>query len=527
MKRWLAWLLCAALLLPCVSLAEEDMIDLHVGRYIYSAAVFPEGDTIEDNVWTRYYRDALGVNLITDWTCTNTEYNDKLNIVIASSDIPDLVIECSYNQLQTMAEADMLMDLTDVLEEYGSDLLKSIYNGDGGAALEMCTFDGKLLALPYMTSVIYEPSLLWIRQDWLDNLGLEIPTTIEEVLAVAKAFDEQDPDQNGVDDTGGLAFSNYLFDGITSLTGFFNGYHAYPQIWIKQEDGTIGYGSVQPEMKDALARLAQLYQEGGIDPEFGVKDSAKVTEEVAGGKYGISYGRCWNIFQYGIAANEFPTMQWTPVPAPSADDQESLASVGVTYASFFAVNKNYEHPEAIIECANAYVDVLYGEHSSDPDYKYLTSQEVNGVMNDNTMFGLIRTLTSDEETIKALQIISDAVKNNDTSRLGELKAETGKAEAAIAYLYEGSQEDYQTYHQVKAFMTLAEDYPMERLVLNAFGGSTPTMAEKMGVLSNYENETFIKIIMGEEPVDTFDTFVEEWYRLGGEQILAEINAMVN
>ena len=60
-------------------------------------------------MWTRYYRDALGVNLITDWTCTNTEYNDKLNIVIASSDIPDLVIECSYNQLQTMAEADMLM----------------------------------------------------------------------------------------------------------------------------------------------------------------------------------------------------------------------------------------------------------------------------------------------------------------------------------------------------------------------------------------------------------------------------------
>ncbi len=45
---------------------------------------------------------------------------------------------------------------------------------------------------------------MWIRQDWLDNLGLEVPRTWDEMAAVAEAFVTQDPDGNGEDDTIGI-----------------------------------------------------------------------------------------------------------------------------------------------------------------------------------------------------------------------------------------------------------------------------------------------------------------------------------
>ena len=96
-----------------------------------------------------------------------------------------------------------------------------------------------LYALPNMNATVYNLSLLWIRQDWLDNLGLARPETMEDVINIARAFTKDDPDQNGADDTYGLAFSQTLFDGTTSLVGLFNGYGAYPDHWIKLDDDRL------------------------------------------------------------------------------------------------------------------------------------------------------------------------------------------------------------------------------------------------------------------------------------------------
>lgn len=519
---------CCLLLLSASALAERTFekydppIEIGIGRFATTTMLFPKGDSLEDNIWYREYQNNMGVNIKHEWIAPQNEYTNRLNIVIASGDLPDIVVECTLSQLRTIVDAGLATDLTEVFETYATDRTKELMYGDGGYAMQSASVDGKLYALPYVNSVCYDPSLLWMRQDWLDNLGLEAPKTLEDVIAVAQAFIEQDPDGNGQDDTGGLAFSNMLFDGTTSLTGFFNAYHAYPQTWIEQEDGTLIYGSLLPEMKNALERLAKMYQDGLIDREFGVKDTAKVVEEVTGGKYGITFGRNWVVYGFGAGLSGQPEMKWTPVAAPSSDDQTTMASVGSSCVNYYVVSNDCPYPEAAVEMMNLYSDLVYGDRRDEGEY-ITVWEDGNSIGTSN--YAVVRTSTPDGATIPALKLLIEAVDKRDKSLLAECITETDKYDPCVAYMDEGNNDYFMQYHQVEAFRVLVNEYGMERLIPTAFGGSTDTMSAKMGILNEYEKEMFTKIIMGEEPIEAFETFIDGWLRMGGDAITEEVNAL--
>ena len=88
---------------------------------------------------------------------------------------------------------------------------------------------------------------------------------------IAEAFTTRDPDGNGKDDTYAMAVTKDLYSGAMGTEGFFAGYHSYPNMWMKTDDGTLAWGSVLPETKDALKALADMYAAGELDPEFGIK----------------------------------------------------------------------------------------------------------------------------------------------------------------------------------------------------------------------------------------------------------------
>ena len=113
--------------------------------------------------------------------------NEKLNLSISSVELPD-IISVTASQLDMLLKADMIEDLTPYYEQYASETMKSAIDSTGGIAMEAVTFDGKMMALPNVRSLKDGYDLLWIRQDWLDELNLEVPKTIEEIREVAKAF---------------------------------------------------------------------------------------------------------------------------------------------------------------------------------------------------------------------------------------------------------------------------------------------------------------------------------------------------
>lgn len=497
----------------------DPPIELNVARAVDQTWTYPQGDSIDNNVWYREYESLLGIKIVHEWTALASEYNRKLNISISSGSLPD-VFAVSASQLKQLAEAGQLEDLTAVYEKYASDHTKKLQNGDGGAALASATFGGKLLAIPVVNAPIYEPNLLWVRTDWLEKLGLPEPQTFEDMMNIARAFTEDDPDGDQQNNTFGLAVNNYLYGPITSITGLANAFHAYPQTWIKDNSGKVVYGSTQPEMKQLLAKLQEMYKAGQLDREFGVKDGNKVAEDIAAGKFGMAFGANWNPYVFHDAVRKNPGMDWKPFPVPSVDGAPSKASVGFSASGYVVVRKGFEHPEAVVKMLNLHEEVVHGSRRDEG--QFITVEE-NGERINTSRLSLVQSGVSNDGVVESLTLLREAINNEDESLLKDALTETDKYGPTVDYLKTGNLDNWAVAHQYFGFEVTMDNYVGDRLLMTAFGGQTPTMADKWVTLDKLEKEVFTKIIMGSASVDEFDKFVTDWNKLGGEAVLQEIN----
>lgn len=478
---------------------------------------FPEGDSIDNNVWTRLYKDALNVDVKYLWTTNEQQYAQKVNIAITANEIPD-VMGVSAAQLSMMHENGQLMDMTDVLEQNMTDLLRTNLYSDGGLAVKAATFDDRIYAIPGVTSGLLSAYVLWVRTDWLEKLNLEIPKTMDDVMVLAETFTKQDPDGNGQNDTFGLAMHKDLFEGgFSCLEGFFNAYGAYPNIWLNK-DGKIENGSIQPEMKSALAALQEMYQKGYIDPEFGVKDANKVCEDVAVGKFGMMFGAFWNASWIADAKVANPDMEWVPVALPSTTNEAVKAQIPFGTNVFFAVSAQCEHPEAVVKLLNLQMEKNYGE-TAEPT-KYNITPDGYGPYAYTTL-----AIEPPMKNFDAAVKVTAALESGDTSKLSDEE----KNYYDMCVLCQNGDYTNNNWHQMKMFgpggalSVIKSYYDAGNIVVDAFyGAATQTMSEKLSTLKKQQLTSFTAIIMGED-INTYDTFVSNWNKLGGEKMTAEVN----
>lgn len=219
---------------------------------------YPEGstDTVENSAYTRFLKAKLNIqNEDLFEAADGDDYRTKVSMAITSGEIPD-IMSVNYDEFKELVENDMLEDLTDAYENCASDLMKGIYASNDNRSLEMATVDGKLYAIP-TTAISSGPEMLWLRGDWMDELGLSEPETLEDIETIVKAFIEKDPGGNGAGKTIGIPLvtdgDNFLYGSYSSAyraNNIFTLFGAYPEQWIEDENGNAVYGSVQPEMKE-------------------------------------------------------------------------------------------------------------------------------------------------------------------------------------------------------------------------------------------------------------------------------------
>ncbi|URN93119.1 MAG: extracellular solute-binding protein [Candidatus Pristimantibacillus lignocellulolyticus] len=482
-----------------------------------------EGETIEDNRWSRIYEEELGIKITYDWivkgASTSDQYVQKINVTLASGALPD-VIPVDATQLKQLADSDQIEDLTEIYEKYASPLTKEVLSQEGTSPFDAVTFDGKLMAIPQLESSIERSMYIWIRTDWLEHLGLQPPKTIADVLVISKAFKEKDPDQNGQDDTYGLAITKDLWGGAMGLEGFMAAYNAYPNMWIENGDGELVFGSVQPEVKKSLQILQAMHANGEIDQEFGIKDGGKVSEQIAAGKIGLEYGEQWNsIWPLQLNRNNDPNAQWQAFPIVSESGENPKVPLKFSTTRFFAVKKGIAHPEAVIKLFNLHLEKNWGE-SAEFD-KYYAPPEAESVWQLSPV-----TPYPAMKNVDAFRAIDAARKAGDTSGLkGEAKTIQEKLESFKSGTSEGfALWGWERIYGEQGSMGIADQYAnnnqflMEKFV----GAPTPTMVERKSTLDKMQTEVFTKIILGGS-IDEFDQFVADWKKLGGDQITEEVN----
>ncbi len=295
----------------------------------------------DDWIGFKVIREKLNINLKYVPIPQGADGETKLNAAAAANALPDL-----FQAYSTTLERNKLLDLYDQgLIAPVDDLLKLMptrvkthYNDPTSQSLVV--FDGKQWGFVEVPNLPRREGLV-IRKDWLDKLGLPLPTTIDDLFTVAKAFTEQDPDGNGKNDTYGLGG---FFDGswgAGSRFAFFFGAYGLPDLWNWDlENFALSVRS--PDYYKALAEFRRWNEAKVIDPDWATINRDEFRIRWPQGRYGIM----WEDFAaLSMAANypkfdkNFPDGEWVPLPAPKGPDGKAFYGEYGRIGNIFAVSK--------------------------------------------------------------------------------------------------------------------------------------------------------------------------------------------
>lgn len=515
----------------------DGNIIMKIGQQTQPNSKLPKGDTYANNAYRRLIKSELGINIKSAFEATGDDYTRQVSLAIASGDIPDMMA-VTREELEELVDNDLVADLSDVYKKYASDNIKSIYSSFDNMQLDAATFDGKLMALPG-TANDFGPNMVWIRQDWLDQLNIKIDEdgnnaiTLDELKETAKAFKENDPDKTGK--AVGTAFMPYLTSSDHGGSGFTataitNSFGAFPKQYLKDNDGKLYYGSNSKNMKEALSYLNEWYQEGLLDPQFGTRTFDDITAMMVNGELGIVPGP-WHLSDWSLvqAKTANPNALFTPfaIENQNGDGQVNGVSKPGT-GSFVVIRKGFKNPEALVKIMNLIFDEVPNSTDMATEFPEIYSYAQSAVD------GSVRPVNI--ELFKNLSEIDDAVTASEAAQ-GKLSIDdihdfTVKNNAIKIknYLDNPSGAD-PTDWAVYASRLLAVNNVMngvrEKGILNEI--NPPVILDKIEAterngaqIAKLEEETFIKFITGETSLDQFEKYTKTWNKQGGKAIIEEM-----
>lgn len=493
-------------------------VEITTFKSVSAGAKLSAGDTVEDNQYTRYIKDKTNISFKLLWYASGDDFTQKSKLAIATGDIPDMMMVDEPTFL-SLAEAGQLEDLSKAFNQYASPLTKELYASTNNKALEKATYQGKLMGIPNISVQADAASMLWVRKDWLDKLGLQPPKTVDDIAAIAKAFVERDPDGNGQADTIGLTGASPVNvpgkAGFHNWKGLFLAYNAYPSNWIKDSSGKIVYGSILPETKQALGKLRDMYAAGLIDKEFALRKD--LNQPVIGGQAGLFFGPWWASGVIADTMTNNPKANFEPYLIPDAKGQYNNLMVPVSNR-FIVVKKGMKTPEAAVVYANTFIAA---QRKTDPDAAKLDF-----------------TISAEYWPIgNATYDYADAVERKSTTlkkaMSGEIKPE--QLDPEIKALYDNAmldkanpKADLKVWRAFYGY-TAPADLLKQKMnqVYNEYTATTKTMERKWANLQKLETETFLKIVVGDAPLDAFEQFAADWKAQGGDEITKEVQDEVN
>lgn len=471
----------------------------------------PAGDTYEDNGYTRYLKKMLNIQNKDVFELEDgNQYEEAVEIAIKDNNLPDIMVVKGQETVQKLAEAGMIEDLTEVYEECTTWRIKDMYASYTDALLNSGKYGGKLYGFPD-TVIDHGPTLLWMRKDWMDKLGMEEPADMDEAMNYILEFVNQDAAGNG--ETIGLACTPELVAGSSetySADGIFSMFHASPRKWVQDAEGEIVYGSVTQECKAALEYLNTLYTKGVLDKKFLLRTSENIEELIKNGKCGAFFGKWWAPNNPLMESYDYDkNAEWTPYFFTKEDENVLQEYETFEDRLYVVVRKGYEHPEIVAK----YISVIF-------DYSRYDDKEANEV---NEYFSL-----NVDPTARPLNINVDY---RDTLYQTTENIRNALSKEKPSSSLTGLEKSY--YRTCKAYLdgnlTTANAWAAYTSRITAVGTLVdlnfksrqplPLSGEGLKVgedLLKLEQQTFIQIVCGEKTVGYFDTFVKEWYAAGGK-----------
>lgn len=474
------------------SKAGDDDLSIEAIKYTWADPPAKDGEGLE------MINEKLGVDYSIQFV-PESDYNEKLTATMAGGDIPDMVATRSQGPTKLnffkWAKQGAFLPLDDYIDdlEYKDYIPEHVWKSN--------TVDGHVYGIPtYYQQYTLTPI---IRKDWLDNLGLDVPTSYEELKEVALAFTNDDPNGNGKDDTYGMV----LGEGINPSYAF--GPY-WGSTWYHQDDdGNYMPGLISDGRKEVVEFLHDLYDEGAVTQDFALLNHSDAEKEFYSGKGGIFYGS-----SYGMSDSNMeslveidPDAEVVAIPPFEAPDGSEGYPFEIGYLGNVAISAenegNTEKIEKMLEILDMGKEfVPWDERNPDNEfYDWLRGHEGEGY-----------EMTDDDET----ESLDDD--KQPKNYLVDERAWAPTPEDA---------EEWQAYN-IPEMMDLTKD--ISEMHENIEHYSDPTM----GVVSETEmtkgadldqvlEDAQTKMVGGEMPISDWDKMVDEYLEKGGQDVIDEFN----
>lgn len=452
------------------------------------------------------------------WFVDDQKWDEVLGAKLSSGDMPDIMRIKNTSNIPTYVKQGILAEWPDWMLEKMPSFVAQVEEMDPEGTSDIdVMYEGKRYAIKVPSPNSVYPTVLVWRNDWLKNLGIDkIPETLDEFEEAVYAIRNNDPDGNGKKDTYG--FSN------TTMNAVFGAYGPIPlkefrgtgtqNLFYMMKDGKIEFACVQPEMKEALAKLQKWYADGVIDPEFITGENTAgywaTSQAFENGKVGVT-GMCmadhWliPINEEGLGAGACYSQFFDMHPELSFGEDIEIGGslVGPEGASgthcwgafnttgFGITTKCAEDPRKMEVLAE-----MIEKYSSDAEWARVLTRGIEGKHYEKVEGGF-RTLPPYDEPGTYI--------GTNTLTLG-INLQQMREDNEWAFQF---RDKYNTtgYTDILVPPTEAADAYLTDL-------------------KTFTLDSYIKIITGEESIDYFDTFVEEFNEQGGAEIIVEVNEML-
>lgn len=322
----------------------------------FAAKFFANADWNNIRLWKDYEQKT---NIRVQWETVHTEtLKEKRNLLLAGNDYPEMFYASAFSRsdLLKYGKQGAFMPLNDLIDKYAPNF-KAVMEKYPIIAKGITMPDGNIYGLP----TIYDPefkSVLygtpWVKQEWLDKLGLKQPETLDDFYAMLKAFKEKDPNGNGQKDeiawgaVGTAGIVNYLRGSF----GLNNHGTSNINVDTDPETGKIRFIPTDERYKELLQFVNKLYKDGLLEQDI---VSVKSTEVDAKGMQGL-LGVSDSVDPVAIY-NQKGYVGLSVLKGPHGDRQYNAYGSPLGNIGMFVLTDKAKHPEAMMR----WMDYFYSD----------------------------------------------------------------------------------------------------------------------------------------------------------------------
>lgn len=428
-----------------------------------------------------------------------TSLTEKRNIVLAGGDYPDAFHTASLptSDLAQYGQQGVFIKLNDLIDQYAPNL-KQLLAKYPDVKKGITMPDGSIYSFP----LIYDPEFksviarkLWIKQDWLTQLGLPEPQTTDDFYNLLKGIKEK----GGA--SGAIPFGG---SGIAELVGYFKGSFGLgnrgitqPNLDLDPATGKLRFIPADPRYKEMLEYIHKLYSEQLIDKDIFAMNYSQL---IAKGSTGV----------YGVVSNVVPSAVMNqngyvgaPVlKGPHGDQQYAAVVSALKTVGAFAITKNDKYPEATVR----WLDYFYGEE---------------GI---RTYFMGFENVTYKKTADGQVEYVDDIARNPKGLSLDQAVSQYlawpgGGYPSMVKQNYfkgaEGMPDSLNATKKLEPYM-VKEVWPQFTYTAQ----ENEKLIAKQADIETYVNEMLAKFITGNTPLSDWDKYVATLNKMGLEEYMS-------